>query len=203
MADVIWLLFSRWRGPEFSGVITNYGPDWPRPQNPLDKEWTQTILYHWDLSSPQNAYCGEKRGSATLTRTKHTPPPRTQTHRGIMSKCAAQDVFAIVFWLCRTTPGSIISSYVCDNCCDTIIWQQIPKYVDKLVRHVIHECIMVDVFLITPANLLPQHSWLKLITKWWCYMENKSDVFTAVITEFFCISDTAPLLIDQKKIIQK
>ena len=33
------------------------GPDWPRPQNPLDKECTQTMLNHGDLSSPQNAYC--------------------------------------------------------------------------------------------------------------------------------------------------
>lgn len=34
-------------------------------------------------------------------------------------------------------------------------------------------------------------------------MENKSDTFTAVITDFFCISDTAPLWRDQKKINQK
>lgn len=64
--DVV-VIIGMW-GPQFSGVIT--GPDWPKPQKPLDKECTQTVLDHWDLIQPHSPrlWGGEVRRLNTSTR---------------------------------------------------------------------------------------------------------------------------------------
>lgn len=69
----------------WSNYGLDVGPDWPRPQNPLDKERTQTILNHGDLSSPQNTYCGKKRRLAAQAQIKHYIAPPDTNHTGTLS----------------------------------------------------------------------------------------------------------------------